>query len=224
MKKLAWGGVVQNREERHLLKRQVVLQVAAKTIRQKGYNQTTLTDISGALHISKPALYYYFESKDQIMFEIQHLAIDMLLDDSPADRQNPFLPGLSVTDRLAQFVRRYVRMITSDYGACLILTSRQALAPESRRRLGGALRPIDQFMKDIVGDGIAEGFFVASNLRLTTSFIFGALNWIPTWYRSDDTTSLEDLCEAMVAHIVGALSAPPATSAARKVKKAKAGR
>ena len=106
MKKLAWGGVVQNREERHLLKRQVVLQVAAKTIRQKGYNQTTLTDISGALHISKPALYYYFESKDQIMFEIQHLAIDMLLDDSPADRQNPFLPGLSVTDRLAQFVRR----------------------------------------------------------------------------------------------------------------------
>ncbi len=223
MAKQAWGGVVQNREEQHRLKRQVVLKVAAETIRRQGYSQTTLTDVAKALHISKPALYYYFKSKDQIMFEIQHLAIDMLLEASPTDPRSPFLPGLDVQTRLARFVRRYVEMITSDYGACLILTSRQALEPDSRKRLIGALKPINQLMKDVLRDGMTEGWFAPADIRLTSGFIFGALNWIPTWYRSDDATSLADLSEAMVAYIVGALN-PPATAPAPAPLLAKAAR
>lgn len=207
MTKRAWGGVVQDRAELHRLKRQVVLEVAAKTIRRQGYGQTTLTDIADALHISKPALYYYFKSKDQIMFEIQHLAIDTLMNPDPTDPESPLLPGLDVADRLGRFVRRYVRMITSDYGACLILTSRQALEPDSRRRLVSALRPINQLMEDIVRDGIREGSFAPSDVGLTTAFVFGSLNWIPVWHREDGQDAIRVLTEAVVAHITRGLGA-----------------
>ncbi len=221
MAKQAWGGVVQNREEQHRLKKQVVLKVAARTIRRQGYSQTTLTDIADALHISKPALYYYFKSKDQIMFEIQHLALDMLMDPDPSDPESPFLPGLDVDARLSRFVRRYVRMITNDYGACLILTSRQALEPESRKRLIDALRPIDRLMSDVLADGMKEGSFAVVDIRLAKGLVFGAMNWIPTWYHDNDTTSLEDLSEAVVRHIVDALSARRAPAPVRLARIAK---
>jgi AcrR family transcriptional regulator len=207
MTKRAWGGLVQGREELHRLKRQVVLEVAAKTIRRQGYSQTTLTDIADALHVSKPALYYYFKSKDQIMFEIQHLAIDMLMNPDPSDPESPFSPDLAVADRLGRFVRRYVRMITSDYGACLILTSRQALEADSRRRLVGALRPINQLMEDIVRDGIREGSFVPADVALTTAFVFGSLNWIPVWHHAEGDKAIRELAEVVVTHITRALGA-----------------
>jgi AcrR family transcriptional regulator len=208
MARRAWGAAVQDKEEQHRLKKQAVLQAAASTIREKGYSQTTLADVAAALHVSKPSLYYYFKSKDQIMFEIQHLAIDMVLDINPSDLDSPFLPGLAVPDRLSRFVRRYVRMITSDYGACLIMTPRQALEPDTRKRLVGAVRPIDQVMRNIIEDGVNEGLFAPSDVRLATSFVFGSLNWIPYWFRSDGPASVEQVTVAATAHVMNALRSP----------------
>ncbi len=218
MAKRAWGGAVQGREEQHRLKRQAVLEAAASVIRRKSYSETTLTDVADALHISKPTLYYYFESKDQIMFEIQRLAIEMIVDRDPADLDSPFLPGLGVADRLARFVRRYVRMITSDYGACLIMTPRQALTPETRRGLIAAIRPIDKMMIAIIQDGAKEGLFEPTNARLAANYAFGALNWIPYWYRSDGAASVEEIASAAIAHIIHSLSSPNAAAPRGKAR------
>jgi len=149
------------------------------------------------------------------MFEIQHLAIDILMDPDPSDPESPLLPGLDIAERLRRFVRRYVRMITSDHGACLILTSRQALEPDSRRRLVGALHPINKLLEDIVRDGIAERSFAPSDVAMTTAFIFGSLNWIPIWHHDEDAASIATLTEAVVGHITRALGAVGSPSAVR---------
>ncbi len=48
------------------ISKQAILKVAEKIFAQKGYVNTSLTDIANKLHITKPALYYYFDSKKQI--------------------------------------------------------------------------------------------------------------------------------------------------------------
>ncbi|MFZ0838044.1 MAG: TetR family transcriptional regulator, partial [Xanthobacteraceae bacterium] len=47
--------------------RQAVLEAAAKLFAERGFGGTNLQDIADALGISRPALYYYFKSKDEIL-------------------------------------------------------------------------------------------------------------------------------------------------------------
>ena len=47
--------------------RQTVLEAAAKLFAERGFGGTNLQDIADALGISRPALYYYFKSKDEIL-------------------------------------------------------------------------------------------------------------------------------------------------------------
>jgi len=77
--KRAWGDSVPNRDEQFELKRQVVLRTAARTYSQRGFYETTLADIADELNISKPTLYYYFKSKDDILFECHRIGIDAII-------------------------------------------------------------------------------------------------------------------------------------------------
>jgi AcrR family transcriptional regulator len=50
--------------------RERILTVAATLFSEKGYNATSIRDISDALGLTKAALYYHFTSKDQILHAI----------------------------------------------------------------------------------------------------------------------------------------------------------
>ena len=47
-----------------------ILAVAAKLFREHGYDATTLENITDQIGISEPAIYYYFNSKEDILYEI----------------------------------------------------------------------------------------------------------------------------------------------------------
>jgi AcrR family transcriptional regulator len=100
MARRAWSGVGQGRQELFEQKRQVVLRTAARIFSQRGFHQTTLADVADELHVSKPALYHYFKSKDEILLEIQHAAIAQITEAAPDEGNG--------RERLTAFVRRYV--------------------------------------------------------------------------------------------------------------------
>jgi AcrR family transcriptional regulator len=54
--------------------RQKILDVALELFTQNGYEKTSLRDIAERLSISKAALYYYFERKEDILLEL-HLRL-----------------------------------------------------------------------------------------------------------------------------------------------------
>jgi AcrR family transcriptional regulator len=47
-------------------KRQDILRVAGRIFGQKGYSAATMEEIAAALHLSKPALYFYYSSKQDL--------------------------------------------------------------------------------------------------------------------------------------------------------------
>jgi AcrR family transcriptional regulator len=47
-------------------KRQDILRVAGRIFGRKGYSAATMEDIAAALHLSKPALYFYYPSKQDL--------------------------------------------------------------------------------------------------------------------------------------------------------------
>ena len=60
-----WAGEVFLDEEQEG-KKQAILRAAARLFRERGFEQTRLTDIADALNITKPALYYYIGNKEEI--------------------------------------------------------------------------------------------------------------------------------------------------------------
>src|ERR1700745_1159419 len=51
------------------LKRDAVIRAAAREFNRKGYHNTSLDDIARRLEVTKPTVYYYITSKEQLLFE-----------------------------------------------------------------------------------------------------------------------------------------------------------
>ncbi len=51
-------------------KREAVLQTAAQLFLEKSYTRTSLNDVAERLHITKPALYHYFQNKEELLVEM----------------------------------------------------------------------------------------------------------------------------------------------------------
>ena len=71
-------------------KREAVLRTAVQLFLEQGYHGTTLNDVAERLNITKPALYNYFRSKDEILYEcwaIGQERVDDCIDEIDASRR-----------------------------------------------------------------------------------------------------------------------------------------
>jgi len=201
--KRAWGAAIQNRDEQYEMKRQVVLRTAARTYSKNGFHETTLADIADELNISKPTLYYYFKSKDEILFEVHRLGIEAITD---GETPMPTAKEATARERLEEFLRRYVRMIVDDFGTCLVMTGTNALEPENRGTVIKGRRQIDTMLREILEQGLKDGTLACDDPKLTAMFVFGAMNWIPRWYHADGSLTVEALTEKLTAFVLRAVA------------------
>lgn len=200
--KRAWGEAIPNRDEQFELKRQVVLRTAAKTYSRNGFHETTLADIADELNVSKPALYYYFRSKDDILFECHRLAIEAITD---GDNPMPARDEADGRTRLVEFLRRYVQMVVDDFGTCLVMTGTNALEPENRGQVVVGRRQIDSMLREILEHGNADGTLDCPDAKLSAMFIFGAMNWIPRWFHADGSLGLDELADQLIKFVLSAI-------------------
>ncbi len=63
-------GIDQRREKEKQIRRNDILEAAEHVFFAKGYNQATMDDVAKAAEFSKRTVYVYFNSKEQIYFEI----------------------------------------------------------------------------------------------------------------------------------------------------------
>jgi AcrR family transcriptional regulator len=161
-------------------KREAVLLAAARTFRERGVHNTTLDDIASFLNVTKPTIYYYLTNKEQIIFECFRLGIGRIaavLDE---------LGKASGTGRekLAALVRRYAEVMASDFGWCMVRVEDHDLTPTVARRLRSMKSEIDQGIRGLLHEGIADGSIRNCDPKMTAFALAGALNGIGHWYRA----------------------------------------
>src|ERR1035441_9855363 len=59
-------------------KRKAVLKTAAQLFLEKSYGRTSMNDVAERLHITKPALYHYFDNKEDILVECYRLGVGLI--------------------------------------------------------------------------------------------------------------------------------------------------
>lgn len=177
-----------------MAKRQAVLSTAAQLFNERGFHATSLDDIAARLGVSKPTLYYYVKSKDQILLECVRQGLEMTLEGIEVSRQ----AGGTALDQLEACMRVYARIVTMDFGMCLIRVGDEQLPPESRKALRRMKAQIDLAFRRLVEAGVQQGLLAPCDPKMTAFMIGGALSWIGKWYDSGGAYSPDEIAEQAV--------------------------
>ena len=106
-------------------RRAEICRTAARIIRERGYDATSVSDIARALKITKAGLYHYFTSKEELLLEIMLFGLDNV-------RDEVIIPAQSIRDpeeRLRQIVMRHARITTRAEGSVAQIDEIRALPP-----------------------------------------------------------------------------------------------
>ena len=175
-------------------KRAALLRSAVRMFNNRGFHATSLDDVAASLGVTKPVIYHYLGSKDQVLFECVHSGVREL---QAAAEQARLEPGTGL-ERLKSFLRRYAEITMEDFGRCVIRTSDEVLSPESGARFRALKREIDHAMRALIAEGVADGSIAEVDVKLAAFTLAGALNWPARWHRNDGATSSKAIAAQMV--------------------------
>lgn len=191
---------------KHSAKAREILLAAANIFNERGYHETSMSDVAQALGVSKPYLYYYLKNKEDMLFECSRIATEELhamLDEVRRAKVDGW-------ERLQLIFRGYARVMTTPFGVCLIRnTAPGSLSEGGRERLWVGRRRLNREVEQIIAQGIADGSIRRCDPVAMSFAMFGAFNWMTFWFRADGPMNSDELAEQFLdlfAH--GAMPAP----------------
>lgn len=159
--------------------RERLLEVAARTFNERGYDATSMEDLSAALGISKSAIYHHVDGKEQLL----RLAADRALDGLFAVTAEPAARRGPAVERLRHVVRRSVEVLLAELPYVTLLLRLRGNTEIERAALARR-REFDRFVAGLVAAAEAEGAVRPEiDPALASRLLFGMVNSISEWYR-----------------------------------------
>lgn len=187
-----WRDVVESRETQRRKKRQAVIEAGVRLFNENGFEKTSLDDLAKSLGITKRTIYYYVQSKDEILMEALRQSMQVL------ERivQTVENDTCSAVNTIEVIIDEYALWIATDLGACLVLTRENMLTDEVRVELRATKSQLDWLIRRAVIEGIEVGEIRETcDPRLTSAAIFGALNWVPYWNSGQTQTPASEISD-----------------------------
>ncbi len=156
-----------------------ILRQAAAVFCVRGYHQASIRDIARATGVSLAGLYYYFSSKEHLLFLIQRHAFETMLGSARTTLQALDDPE----ERLRTFIQLHLRFFLEHPNEMKVLTHEEEwLEAERRREVHSLKRAYYRLCFDQVEALKRARKLKGLNTRLAVLSLFGMMNWIYTWY------------------------------------------
>ncbi|HEY8333716.1 MAG TPA: TetR/AcrR family transcriptional regulator [Tardiphaga sp.] len=186
-------------------KREAVLRTAVHLFLEQGYRRATLNEVAERLNITKPALYNYFRSKEEILFECYALGQERV-DEVIAEINAGGGTGLG---KLRKLIRGYAGVMMTDYGASLVRFDTRDLTDRNSKIVRAAKKNIDRTFRNFIAEGIADSSITPCDAKLAAFAIAGSLNWIGHWFQRDGAMSAELVANEFAVRLTEGLAARP---------------
>lgn len=184
----------QQRVAERAAKREAVLSTAVDLFNEKGFSATSLDDVAASLGVTKPVIYHYLGTKEQVLLECLGRGL-AALEEAAADAKVNHGNG---ADRLRAFLIRYAEVNMAPFGRCVVLTADHELSAEGLREFRAMKRRIDAALRALIAAGVADGSLAPRDPGLTAAALAGAVNWIPRWHDPKGDRSPEDIAAELV--------------------------
>jgi TetR/AcrR family transcriptional regulator, cholesterol catabolism regulator len=168
-----------------------IIDAAAEIFHRKGYSETSVQDIAEAVGILKGSLYYYIDSKEDLLFQ-------MLLEvheDAKVIVEETGALDVPALEKLRIYVQRHVEYNAQNLSKIAVYYHDFGLLTAKRKRaIMNQRRYYEQFVIGLIEDAKADRTVAAAlDASLAANAIFGVVNWIYTWYRPSGSASPEYL-------------------------------
>ena len=162
--------------------------------------------------MTRAALYYYFDSKHDVLEEVCARAMTSTEEALRRVRELDD-PG----ERLRGFAHTYVQNMSSD-AARVFARDNKELRPAFRRGLMARARAVNEGAEGIVRYGVEKGEFSPDlDVRLTTLGFLGMINAMADWHRPNRDGSITDVADLLVDVYIQGIAVRPAAKPRRAV-------
>jgi len=176
-------------------KLQKILKTAAKIFADKGFHKTSVRDISRATRMSLAGLYYYFTTKEELLYLIQERCFVTLLQ----RWEQAATAETDVRTRIRVFAENHLSFFLHNMHEMKVMAHEdESLTREFNDKILVLKRRYVKVIMDLIVELRERENGKGIDLRVATFSLFGMMNWIYTWYQPKRDLPLRQLTEQML--------------------------
>ena len=172
-----------------------ILKTSAKIFAEKGFHRTSVRDIARATRMSLAGLYYYFTTKEELLYLIQeHCFLTLLQRWEQASKANT-----DVRARIGIFAENHLSFFWHNMHEMKVMAHEdESLTGEFQDKILVLKRRYVKVLMDLIEELRKQEGGGEVDLRVATFSLFGMMNWIYTWYQAKRDLPLPALIEQML--------------------------
>ena len=171
-----------------------ILHHSAVIFASRGFEATSIRDLSRATGIPLSGLYYYFESKQKLLYALQFKAITEILEMLERRLSSVHDPE----QRLRVFVQNHLEYFLSHPAEMKVLSHEEdALEEPYRKEIAAIKRRYYNLAREIFDDLAGEHSGSMLNPRLAVLSLYGMMNWVYKWHNAKVDPDAAQLAQAI---------------------------
>lgn len=175
------------------IKRKQILQKISEMFYERGYEKTSIRDISKNLGVSNAGLYYYFKNKQQMLFEVINGTIEPAL----IELRERIKTIQDPEDRISWIIQSHIRFYVEHKAQTKVaIHERNSLKGEYAEIIRGKETEYVNFMRNVLKE-IIKKFAIKIDVNIVTFCLLGMLNWVVHWYNPEGRVSHNKLAQNM---------------------------
>ncbi|MEM7727976.1 MAG: TetR/AcrR family transcriptional regulator [Pseudomonadota bacterium] len=189
--------------------RRKAIRAAAMTLfSQNGYDRTTLKDIADVVGLTHPALYYYYKSKNDLLYDTVVTTLRHLVEKVEA------VPPRPPAERLKRIAKAQV-MVQLEVRGFIPLTDSVLFGPlskaglfsdEQTEILAALQRRLTAAYRKEIEAGCKAGVFSVESVAASTFSVLGTVSYVVYWYREKGALDREQTADLVAQFCLSALS------------------
>jgi AcrR family transcriptional regulator len=161
---------------------EAILGAAAEEFNERGYRAARLQDIAQRVGLLTGSLYYYIDSKEDLLYALAQSSLQLGLATTIEDEP---LANSDAATRLHAFIRRQMQIMDRLRGpAGGIGRDLASLSPDHRQQVDSMRRQLHSFVRRIIEQGMKDGDFDPTvDAGVATNTLFELLNTTRQWVK-----------------------------------------
>jgi TetR/AcrR family transcriptional regulator, cholesterol catabolism regulator len=180
---------------KHSVVRDEILLSATLLFAERGYRAISMDDIAATLEYTKSVIYYYFKSKNEILWQIICRTLDKYTSDIEAIRARKEDPD---TMLLAMLRQHALLVMNNSEWSAIFNKELSELTPQQQQQLSRLKRGYDAMFWSVYQDGVAAGAFRDLPVHIVIGGMLGMCNWLYTWYNPKGPMSAEEIADHFI--------------------------
>jgi AcrR family transcriptional regulator len=176
------------RAELEVFKRERILKEMIELLQERGFREVTLDALAERLKVTKPFIYQYFDSKQQLIATVYERGAQQLLAsiEGYVDNKSP------AAKRLYDFVRSFALQNIESRAISVVFGQLEGdLPPETLEAIRAIHRQFDIRLASLIEDGRKTGEFTVQEPHIAGLAISGMVRWIHRWFQDGRLSAAE---------------------------------